>query len=85
MRSQAPLHEEQEVGQHGGIGFPAAHIERAQEGLLGEEGIAREPGLAAAVVGGAFLGNQRGAVFEERPRLFALSSMWLAWRRCLLV
>ena len=47
-------------------GFPAADVERIEEGLFREQRVARQPGLAAAVVDRALLGDQRRRVPRER-------------------
>ena len=67
MRTQLTLGDEQKVAEHGGEAFPAAYVERLQEGLFREERVAGQTGLAAAVVDGALLRDKQGALLAEGP------------------
>src|SRR6185503_18947126 len=57
-------HDEQ-VAQNNDECFPAADIERVEEWFLGEQGIARQSGFAAAIVDRTFLRDEGGTLLEK--------------------
>ena len=53
------------VGQHGGVGFPAATLQRPAELVVAEQLRPADPGPRAAVVEGAFLRDERRPPGQE--------------------
>src|SRR5207247_8277231 len=67
LRPQISACEDEQVAEDDREGFPPAHVQRREERLLGEERVARQAGLAADIVDGALLRDQRGTLFDESP------------------